>query len=110
MADILKGLTGGTSVFLFAWLFPSAIAVGSVAFFLFPALPYVPVSWNPAKVDFTKLTLLLAFTAVGLALLLSGLETRLYRILEGYDWPGWRLRQWGVRRERERRRRLQRQL
>src|SRR5438093_13560826 len=103
MDDLLKGLTGGTSFFLFAWLFPCAIVVGAMAFFLIPALPYIPASWNPLKVDFTKLTLLLAFSAGGLALLLSGLETRLYRILEGYDWPWWRLREWGVRREQARR-------
>jgi hypothetical protein len=106
VADVLKGLTGATSVFLFAWIFPAALAVGAVAFFLMPWLTWVPHEWQFSKMDWTKATILLAFIGVALGLLMSGLETLLYRILEGYVWPP-RLRAWGVERQRARRQRLE---
>jgi hypothetical protein len=109
MSDILKGLTGAGSVFLFAWILPCALAVGGIAFFLMPWLVWVPASLQPARADFTKMTIILAFTAVGVGILMSGLQTQLYRALEWYAMPGW-LRSWGVKRARARKEKLKKTL
>ena len=101
MADILKGLTGSAGTFVFTWLFACALAISTFAVFLMPSLLWIPSDWQLSKMDFGKATLILAFASVGLGLFMSGIETLLYRALEGYAWPK-RLRRRGVRRERKR--------
>ena len=106
MADVLTGLTGKASVFIFAWILPCALALGGIAFFLMPWLLWVPDGWQPAHADFAKASLILAFAAVGLGVLMSGIQTQLYRVLEWYALPG-PARHYGVRRERSRKRCLE---
>jgi hypothetical protein len=109
MTDVLKGLTGNATVFLFAWIFPSALVLGVIGFFLMPWLVWVPHDWQLSTMDLGKATLIVAFAAVGLGLLMSGIETQLYRVLEWYAFPR-QVHQYGLWRQRHRRGRLQNRL
>ncbi len=91
MSEILKGLWGK----LYAWALPSALAVAATWLFLLPQLG--------GRIDLPKdneglIFLFVALTSA-LAISLSSLSTHLYRLLEGYDWPGW-LVEWGQQRQR----------
>lgn len=101
MSDILKGLTGGGWVFLYAWIFPSAIALGALWFIVFPAVPGLPIISDIAVLDAVQGGILAAFSAVAIGLILSAISTPLYRLLEGYSWPK-ACRKWGVERQRKR--------
>src|SRR6266568_3613562 len=105
MADVLKGLTGNATVFLFAWIFPSALVLGVIGFFLMPWLVWVPRDWQLSNMDFGKAALIVAFAAVGLGLLMSGIETQLYRVLEWYAFPRL-VHRYGLWRQRHRKARL----
>src|SRR5438552_225996 len=74
-----------------------------------PSLVWVPPGWQLTHTEFGQASLILAFAAVGLGLLMSGIETPLYRILEWYAFPRW-LHRYGVWRQRHRRTRLERRL
>jgi hypothetical protein len=88
MSEILKDLWGK----LYAWALPSALAVGTAWLFLLPQLG--------GRIDLAKDNERLIFLALtgALAVSLSSLSTQLYRLLEGYMWPGW-LAEWGQRRQ-----------
>ena len=101
MSDILKGLTGGGWVFLYAWILPSAIALGAFWLIVFPAVRELPIASDIASLEATQRGVLLAFAAVAIGLILSAVSTPLYRLLEGYSWPK-ACRNWGVRRQRNR--------
>ena len=102
MADILKGFTGTSFVFLVAWIFPSAALVGLVAVFVSPVWEQVGLPKVTSALDSPTALLVMAFVAVSFGLLGSAASTPLYRVLEGYTWPE-RIQRWAVdRRRRER--------
>ncbi len=106
MADIVRGLTGGGWVFLYAWIFPSVIALGAFWLIVYPAAGQLPIASDIASLSAAQEGVVLAFSAVGLGLILSVLYTPLYRLLEGYSWPK-PCREWGIDRQRDRKRDLQ---
>jgi hypothetical protein len=85
--DVLSAITGGGWSFLVGWVFPCAIFVALAAFFLFPPLDHLAVAKDIMELGTTQRTLLLAFISVALGVLLSAIQTPLYRLLEGYYWP-----------------------
>lgn len=119
MTDLLKGLTGGSWALLFAWVFPSALALGAFWTLIYPVLSHIPLTevLGTAKSDsqsagatrgslsFVDRTLILAVLSFALGILLNAASTPLYRFLEGYSWPSC-LREWGVRTQKARKNRL----
>jgi hypothetical protein len=92
MVDIVKGALDGGWALLVGWVLPSALTVLLFALVVYPSVDTVsPFSELPT----TAATL--AATAVVAGIVLSALQTPLYRILEGYPWPTW-LFEWGTRR------------
>jgi hypothetical protein len=102
-------LTAGGSELALGWILPTALNWALFGLLVLPAWRHVPalhdaaVASNPAK----ALALFVAAVVVGLVL--SALQTPLYRVLEGYKWPA-RIRQRGVVRQKERKLALQAQL
>jgi hypothetical protein len=89
MTNILAGLTSGARTFLVGWVFPSVITVALFAFLVLPSLDHLPVLEDLADLAAGTRTLTLAASAITLAVVLSALQTPLYRLLEGYSWPRW---------------------
>jgi len=109
MTGLLSGLTGGGWPLLVGWVFPSGIAVSLFAFLIFPRITHLPVAGDVAKLSAANQSLLLAFSAILLGLLLSALQTPLYRILEGYYLPE-RLRDRWIDTQRQRKQIIQENL
>jgi hypothetical protein len=100
MVDIVKGVLDGGWALLVGWVLPSALTVLLFALVVYPSVDDTsPFSELPA----TAATI--AATAVVAGVVLSALQTPLYRILEGYTWPTWLFR-WGHRRHVQQRLRL----
>jgi hypothetical protein len=88
MTNILAGLTSGARTFLVGWAFPSAITVALFTFLVLPSIDHLPVLKDLADLSAGTRTLTLAATAIAIAIVLSALQTSLYRLLEGYYlWP-----------------------
>jgi hypothetical protein len=83
MIDIVKGVLDGGWALLVGWLFPSALTVLLFGFVVYPSIEDVS--------PFNRLSSATAIltTAAVLGIVLSALQTPLYRILEGYRWPRW---------------------
>ena len=91
MLDILKGFAGKHWFPLVAWMFPSMLAI--LAFWLF-TLPIMTAAGWKIAVEINKLSTVegaawLAGGSIIIGVLLNTLSTPLYRLLEGYSWPGW---------------------
>src|SRR5688572_7413344 len=99
MTDIVKGILDGGWAFLVGWLFPSALNVLLFGFLVYPSIQ------NEAPFDKLSSVTAIVTAAAVLGIILSALQTPLYRILEGYTWPSWAY-DWGKERQRERRLRL----
>jgi hypothetical protein len=99
MIDIVKGILDGGWALLVGWLFPSALTVLFFGFVVYPSTEDVSL--------FNKLssTTAILTAAVVLGIVLSALQTPLYRFLEGYSWPHWAYKI-GHRRQVQRRLRL----
>lgn len=105
---MLRGVIGATSSYVLGWVMPLAFAT----------LAFLFVVLQPSGVQLEETVLsgdaALAVVAFGIAmvaggLVLSSLATPLYRLLEGYSWPRtWRAS--GVRRQLDRKKRLEKQL
>ena len=108
MADILKGLVGAGSTFVFAWVFPSAIAL-VVAYGVIARPLGLDSALGISGLAPAEQALALGFGSTVVGLVMNALSTPLYRVLEGYLWPV-RLRSWGITRERSRRQALQQQV
>jgi hypothetical protein len=83
MIDIVKGVLDGGWALLVGWLFPSALTVLLFGFLVYPSIEDV----SPFN-KFSSATAILTTAAV-LGIVLSALQTPLYRMLEGYRWPRW---------------------
>jgi hypothetical protein len=108
MSDILSGLAGGVRALLVGWIFPSIITVALFAFLVLPSLNDLPVLKDIVGLSPATQTLVLGFLAVALAVILSALQTQLYRLLEGYAWPR-ALRQSLIEKRRDEKRQLERE-
>src|SRR5688572_3022287 len=97
MVDILRGVIGATSSYVFGWVMPLAFATLT---FLFLVLQPSGVEVDEPLLSGDATLALVAFGIAMLAggLILSALATPLYRLLEGHSWPDtWRAA--GVRRQ-----------
>ena len=104
MADILKGLIGGSGgTFLLAWVFPSAIALTLVYLIDGGRLGIDALLSTVGGPLEHAVVLAVASTAVGLVM--NALSTPMYRLLEGYTLPV-TIQQRLIERERARRERL----
>jgi hypothetical protein len=101
VADILKGLVGAGTSFVFAWVFPSAIAL-AVLYTLVVRRLGLDAVLGISALSPAEQALALGFAATVIGLVMNALSTPLYRVLEGYVWPA-RFRRWGVQREQMRR-------
>lgn len=109
MSSLLSGLTGGGWPLLVGWVFPSGITASLFAFVVFPRLEHLPLARDVAALSGPNQSLLLAFSAILLGVLLSALQTPLYRVLEGYYVPE-RLRDHWIDTQRQRKHALQEKL
>jgi hypothetical protein len=86
MSSLLSGLLAGGWPFLVGWVFPTILAV--VAFDVLievnnHKLPLISL----LQLSATGQAIVIVVAAFGIPLLLSALQTQLYRILEGYYFP-----------------------
>lgn len=86
MKDLLSGLTAGGWGLLAGWIIPTAVAVSLVAYLVIPELPW-EFAEEVGELSSGEQAAALAFTAVGLGVVLNALQAPLYRLLEGYVWP-----------------------
>lgn len=108
MVDVLRGVIGATSSYVLGWVMPLAFATLT---FLFVVLQPSGVALDESLLSGDAALALAAFGIAMLAggLVLSALATPLYRLLEGYSWPrSWRAT--GVRRQLDRKKRLEKRL
>lgn len=84
MADLLKGLTGGSWALLVAWFLPAGVVVGVLALAVYPTVQSAPMLRPIHGWDTTTRSLVAGFLVVVLAIAGNALQTQLYRILEGY--------------------------
>jgi len=86
MADILKGLAGAGGSFIFAWAFPSAIALA-----VFHAVDLNRLGFDSilriSTLAPAEQALALGIAASGVGLVMNALSTPMYRLLEGYSLP-----------------------
>ncbi len=102
MSDLLKGLSGGGWVSLYAWMFPSALFMGALWLLVYPdvraQLTDYAVVAALRSLDATGRGVALALFTAALGLGLNAISTPLYRVLEGYSWPR-RCRTWSTQRQ-----------
>jgi hypothetical protein len=108
MKDLLSGLTAGGWGLLAGWILPAAIAVALLAYLVLPELPW-EFADEVGDLAAAEQAAALTFTAVGVGVVLSALQTPLYRLLEGYLWPA-SLREGAIKRHTKRRAQLREQL
>jgi hypothetical protein len=83
MGDIVKNIGGGWS-FLVSWVLPSGLFWSVFALFVYPSVDSWPLLADISRTGLSNQSLVLAGAAILTGLLLSGLSTVLYRVLEGY--------------------------
>ncbi|HEX3920803.1 MAG TPA: hypothetical protein VHY31_00785, partial [Streptosporangiaceae bacterium] len=97
MTAIVTSLLGGGWALVAGWILPTALNSLLFAFLVLPALRGVPGFHTVLVASHPDQALVLLVTAVVAGLVLSALQTPLYRVLEGYNWPaGLRRRRIGV--------------
>ncbi|KAK1181407.1 hypothetical protein B7755_026655 [Streptomyces sp. NBS 14/10] len=88
MGDIAKGVLGGAWTLLVGWILPTALNLSVFFFTVAPSLHHIDLAqrlWPSSKVD---TALLLLTVSLLLGLVVSAVQTLLYRLLEGYVlWP-----------------------
>ena len=89
MSDLLKGLTSGGWGGLFAWVFPNALAVALLWFFVYQPLLRPPFADELRALDTGPLCVVLFALSAVIGVFASASSTPLYRLLEGYSWPEW---------------------
>ncbi|MDT0543769.1 hypothetical protein [Streptomyces lonegramiae] len=88
MGDIAKGVLGGAWTLLVGWILPTALNLSVFFFTVAPSLHHIDLAqrlWPSSKVNTAVLLLTVSLL---LGLVLSAVQTLLYRLLEGYVlWP-----------------------
>lgn len=110
MTAIITSLLGGGWELVAGWILPTALNSVLFGFLVLPALRHVHWLGPLAVASGPEKALALLATAVIGGLVLSALQTPLYRVLEGYRGLPGRLRQWRVHRHIERMHRLDKRL
>jgi hypothetical protein len=88
VSDIAKGILAGGWSLVAGWILPTAVNVLVFGFFVLPSLRGVAVVGSLGQANAASKTLAVLATAVVAGLVLSALQTPLYRLLEGYLlWP-----------------------
>lgn len=105
---MLFGLTAGDWGLLAGWIIPAAVAVALLTYLVLPDLPW-KFADELGELNSVEQAAALTFTAIGVGVVLSALQTPLYRLLEGYLWPN-SLRDRGMARHTKRRAELREQL
>jgi hypothetical protein len=86
--DIAKGVLGGGWSLVAGWILPTAINVLLAWFFVLPSLHELSPITTLSRATAGEQSLAVLSAAVIIGLTLSALQTRLYRVLEGYWlWP-----------------------
>jgi hypothetical protein len=88
MTAIVTSLLGGGWELVAGWILPTALNSLLFAFLVLPALRGVPAFHAVLAASHPAQALILLAAAVVGGLVLSALQTPLYRLLEGYSWPG----------------------
>jgi hypothetical protein len=88
MSDLLKGLTAGGWGGLFAWIAPNTISIALLWFFVYEPMTDAPLSHLLRSLEPGQLCVALFAIAATVGVLASAASTPLYRLLEGYAWPG----------------------
>jgi hypothetical protein len=86
MGDIFKNINGGWT-FLVSWVLPSVLFWSVLGLFIFPSSTRLPVLKEISLTDAANQTLVIVGAAILTGLVLNGLSTVLYRVLEGYYLP-----------------------
>lgn len=116
MGDLFKAITGGLARFVYAWMVPSAIALGLFWIFLLPRVRTAPLLRDLVRAGDSGLVgsaLVFALAVLVLSVLFAYTSLPIYRVLEGYNLPpplkrwllrrqlqGWHRLQWEVARSR----------
>ena len=90
MNDIAKGILAGGWSLVAGWILPTAVNALIFGFFVLPSLRGVPVVGPLGQAKSPSQALAVLATAVVGGLVLSALQTPLYRALEGYFLWKWR--------------------
>jgi hypothetical protein len=72
---------------LLGWIVPAALTIGVFGLFVLPSLRDITLFDLVATADVKTKIILLILTSIFLGLALAGMQTTLYRALEGYIWP-----------------------
>jgi hypothetical protein len=104
VSEIIKGLPIGKAAY--TWIFASFIAVGLFWLIVYPEI--TPPFERFDKLSAAGKSLIFLAVSIALGLTLNALSTVLYRFLEGYLWPGQRIRSVGIWWQTRKRDRLQR--
>jgi hypothetical protein len=89
MNDIAKGILAGGWSLVAGWILPTAINALVFGFFVLPSLYAIPIARHLGRASAQDQALAVLAVAVVGGLVLSALQTPLYRVLEGYLlWPG----------------------
>jgi hypothetical protein len=102
MTAIITSLLGGGWELVAGWVLPTALNSVLFGFLVLPALRHVHWLGSLAAASGPEKALALLATAVIGGLVLSALQTPLYRLLEGYRGMPRRLREWRIGRHTER--------
>ncbi|MFF1725005.1 hypothetical protein [Streptomyces sviceus] len=106
MGDIAKGVLGGGWALVVGWILPAALNLAVFFFAVAPSLRRTAAVARVWPVSVSQTALLLLCIAVLFGIVLSALQTPLYRILEGYLlWPRGAYGR-GCRRQRARKQRI----
>jgi hypothetical protein len=90
MTDLFKGVLGGGWTLILGWIFPAGLSIGTFLLLIFPSVEDIQPLTSLAATSPATRSLLVLAVAVTLGVLLSAIQTPLYRILEGYlMWPNW---------------------
>ena len=88
MNDIAKGILSGGWSLVAGWILPTAINALVFGFFVLPSLYGVSIIGNFSHSGAQERSLVVLGVAVVGGLTFSALQAPLYRVLEGYLWPG----------------------
>jgi hypothetical protein len=88
MTDIAKGILAGGWLLVTGWILPTAINALLFGFLVLPSLYGIAIAHDLGKASVANKTIAVVAVALVIGLLLNALQTPLYRVLEGYLWPG----------------------
>ena len=109
MTAIVTSLLSGGWELVVGWILPTALNSFLFSLLVLPALQNVPLLHSAYAASAPTKALVLLVAAVVGGLVLSALQTPLYRLLEGYLWPP-AIRAWGIGRQQKRKITLEKRL